>query len=53
MEIEKETFKKYRRRALKIARDFGYPNDIRKRIEVAENETQIINILHDAREAYL
>ena len=43
----------YQIEAIKIAKDFHYPQSVIDAIKSAKNEIQIGNILHDARIKYL
>ena len=45
--------KKYRKDSIKMCRDFGYPDEVRRKIEKAQTEIEIENILISAREKYL
>lgn len=45
--------RQYKRIGLRICRDFGYPDEVRRKIEKAQTEIEIENILISAREKYL
>ena len=45
--------RQYKRTSLRICRDFGYPDEVRRKIEKAQTEIEVENILISAREKYL
>lgn len=45
--------KKYRKDSIKICSDFGYPDEVRQKVERARTEMEIERILVSAREKYL
>lgn len=48
---ETKDFRLYKREAISAAIQLYYPQDVVDRIRNAQTEAEIINILHDAREA--
>ena len=50
---EDNPFEFYRHKALEAAKDLGYPKEVRDRIRLAKNETQITNAMIYARRKYI
>lgn len=48
-----DPLRSYRRFALRACKDFGYPEEVYKRVKKAKTEAEIEQIMHDARNKYL
>lgn len=50
---ERDTLNSYRKRALRACKDFGYPEEVYKRVKKAKTEAEIEQIMFSARNKYL
>ena len=50
---EKDPLRSYRKFALRACKDFYYPEEVYRRVKKAKTESEIEQIMHDARNKYL
>lgn len=50
---EKDPLRSYRKFALRACKDFYYPEEVFRRVKKAKSESEIEQIMHDARNKYL
>lgn len=50
---DQDPLRSYRRFALCACKDFGYPEEVYRRVKKAKSEAEIEQIMYDARNKYL
>ena len=52
-DVDKDPLRSYRKFALRACKDFYYPEEVCNRVKKAKSESEIEQIMHDARNKYL